>query len=516
MATRSNKKLGLNLVVGLLWLSVMLGLAPVPGQAQGETSWSKPVNLSAQTKNAWFPDITVDGQGKAHVVFLGSDFESEKGSPSWEKYDKDYYQMIGANGVPGPGGPFNIAASPFGWVARTSVVADNSRNTLHMLFRARNSLYYQRAPLDKASQAQSWSEPRNLDDNGSTYYSDIAVDHKGSLHAVWTEVRGTDITNLHQTVIYRRSDDMGLSWSFPKIIAEPRFASTRVVLKVDSQDGLHLSWDDGYDNQTARFTSTFGGYSRSLDGGKTWSAPLTLGSEREPIAQVVSTPFGKNSVMIAYRVLKEQRVDYVISNDRGGTWNSPATVPGITAKNFIGQHQFDRYYLTADGKGRVHLAAVAQVGEIPKGQVEKEGELGVYYVVWENGSWSKPDLLPQPPGFAEYPRIGLGPDRIFVVWFNRDKIVDEDEKYIWFSSRPYDTGLVPQPITQILPPTPVSTKIVPTAAPTPVAILPPVEDKAVRPWLSDGYLTALASLVPVALVSGLLVFVTLWRVRRKR
>src|SRR5689334_20505922 len=139
-------------------------LAPATTQAQIERQWSDPTNLSTKMSQAWFPDIAVDSQGGAHVLFSGSDFFSEQSSPLWQKFDKVYYQPISAQGEVDKNGPFNVAVSPYGVVTRSSLAVDNFRGLLHMLFRSKGSLYYQYARIDKASSPLAWSEPRNIDD----------------------------------------------------------------------------------------------------------------------------------------------------------------------------------------------------------------------------------------------------------------------------------------------------------------------------------------------------------------
>jgi hypothetical protein len=315
--------------------------------------------------------------------------------------------------------------------------------------------------------------------------------------------------------MYRSSSDQGVTWSFPRQIVEPKYATTKVVLKVDTAGGLHLSWDDGYDNQVAKFNSTWGGYSHSLDGGASWSNPLNIGSEASPVVQTVSTPFGTNGVMLAWRELKDQSIGYIVSQDRGETWSKPGTVPGITARNFSAQHQFDRYYLAADNNGGVHLAAVGQTVKLEKGTPEKEGELGVYHLVWENGKWSTPELVSNGPGYVEYPRIGIGPDRIHLVWFSRNKPLDETAKSVWYSSRSYDTGIKVQPIVQYNPPQPtVSQQQTPAPTPTPPPILPPLDQTTSISWMNEAYSGALLALLPVLALAFLLIM-GMWFLKRR-
>ncbi len=504
----------INLVVGLLL--ALFGSSQSQAQSQVSTQWSEPVNLSSKMAQAWFPDIGVDGQGGVHIIYSGNDLYSEKGGPLWEKYDRIYYQPVSNSGVVGESGPFNVAVSPFGVVTRNSLAVDNKRGLLHIIFRAKGSLFYQYAPVNKASLALAWSEPRNFDDFGSSYYSDIVVDPQGVIHVIWTQVKPDGASKLRQVVMYRQSRDLGVTWSFPKMVGAPRLAATRPVLKLDSQNGLHVSWDDGYDNYVAsELVATYGAYTHSFDDGKTWVEPTWFGDPKEPIAQMVVTPFGSSGVMVAWRVLDKQTVGYAVSNDRGMTWTSPSPVPGLTARVFLAQHFFDRYYLGVDGKGRVHLATVAQLEEVKKGIRERPNDLAVFHSVWDKGEWSNPELVAQLTGYPEYPRLSIGPDRLHLVWFVRDKPIDDESKQLWYSSRPYDSGITAQPVGLYSPPKPtaVAVRNAATALPTSMVILPPVEGTPSRQWLEEGYSAVIFALLPIVGVGVLLATFVVWRMR---
>jgi hypothetical protein len=507
--------------IGLLFNSLLFSLlllsAALPLVAQGQVapSWNAPVNFSAKMPQAWFPDIAVDGQGAAHIIFSGSDFFTDKDTTLWQKYDKVYYQPVSSSGEMPAGGPFNIAVSPYGVVTRSSVTVDNQHGLVHMIYRSNGSLYYQYARLDKATSPVAWSTPRNIDDFGSSYYSDIAVDQHGVVHVVWTQVQSDSKGQFRQVVMYRQSSDLGVKWSYPTMVASPRLAATKPVLKIDQQGGLHVSWDDGYDNYVANEKeATYGGYSHSFDNGETWSDPVWFGDIRDPIVQTVMVPFGANNVMLVWRVIKSQRIDYIISTDRGVTWGKPSTVPGATARSFLAQHFFDRYSLATDGADQVHLAYVGQRDGIKKVDGEDSTDLAVFHIVWSKDEWQPAEMVAQVPGYPEYPRLAVGPDRIHLVWFVRDSELNEGNKQLWYSSRSYATAIKPQAISYYTPPTPTIASITSIAAtPTPLNVLPPVEDSPARAWMEEGYITAILSLVPVLLIGILIVGLVSWRTR---
>lgn len=474
-------------------------------KTEGGPGWSKPVNVSVMMKDAWFPDLTVDSAGKAYLIYLGNDMYSEKDLPYANKYDRVYYQPISPEGVPDSKGPYNVEISPVGLVPRTSITADSKRGLLHTIFRARSYLFYTSAPIDKATNAAAWSEPRNIDDFGNSYYSDIAVDRKGVIHIVWTASNGADAISQRQIIYYRNSSDLGQTWSFPKQIGEPKFAATRPVLQIDAQDGLHISWDDGYDNLTGYHKAALGGYTRSLDGGNSWTPQMLFGSEAEPIGQVVVSAYGDKEVVLAWRILNKQEIGYMFSENRGESWSAPAIIAGAKAKGFGAQHHFDRYQMAADSNGRVHLVYIGE---------KDANTLGTFMTTFSQGQWSAPEVIGYGEGSYEYPRIALGPDRIHIVWFTRDKYTDETTKGIWYSSKAYDTGNKAQPVSAYVPPAPTPTpaiKAVPTA--TPLAIKPPLQDQPDREWLGESYKTTALALVPLLAIGLVMTGLVVWQVR---
>lgn len=504
--------------------AVLLGLVvglPAQNEVKGQVNsgWSQPVNLSSKMAQAWFPDITIDSSGEAHIVFSGSDLYSDKGTSIWERYDRLYYQPVAKDGNISDKGPFNVAVSPFGVVMRNSVAIDSKRGLIYILYRSKGSLFFQYAPIEKAGLPLAWSNPRNIDDFSSSYYSDIAVDQRGTIHIIWSQAQPDSAGKLRQVIMYRQSSDIGTVWSFPKIIGMPRMAATRPVIKIDQANGLHVSWDDGYDNYVPNETvATFGAYTRSLDNGRTWSGPVWFGIQSEPIAQMVVTPFETNGVMLTWRVLQKQRIEYTVSNDRGATWSEPKAVPGLSARGFSSQHFFDRYYLAADSRNRVHLAAVAQVKPIPMADKEGPFDLAIFHHVWQAGEWGKAEQVAQLEGYPEYPRLAIGPDRLHLVWFVRDSSTTEGNKQLWYASRPYDSGFSAQPVKIYTPPTPTpeASRQDTKATPTAMAILPPVESSPPRIWIEEGYGTTVLALVPVVVGGLVIAGLLLWKTRRSR
>lgn len=166
------------------WLKLLLvGLlltASRPALAQDEDEWSTPVMISTNTPSSWFSDVVVDSQGQPHVIW-------NSGRPS-EQGQRDllmYSTLVGQDWLE----PNDIALTAYGgYTVRPAVAIDNA-STLHATFRGETIIYYTQSPASEAWNANSWTPRKRISGAGAglAYYSDVAVDAKGTIHVVWNE-----------------------------------------------------------------------------------------------------------------------------------------------------------------------------------------------------------------------------------------------------------------------------------------------------------------------------------------
>ena len=158
----------------------------------------------------------------------------------------------------------------------TSVILDD-KGILHA-FSSTDCLYYSKAYQDQAMSAQGWSNVGCLDETGITFPSaEKAPD--GIFYVVYST-----LGNHSYRLI--KSADSGSTWSSYKTILEEEDFLLDPMIAIDHQGRLHLVWSVGQAPDAYPPLGVF--YSRSDDGGSSWTPPFQLGGmdEGEPAIAV--------------------------------------------------------------------------------------------------------------------------------------------------------------------------------------------------------------------------------------
>jgi hypothetical protein len=178
--------------------------------------------------------------------------------------------------------------------------------------------------------------------------------------------------------------------------------------------------------------------------------------------------------------------------------------------------------MATDGAGNLHLVLVGRLEE-------KTKALHVLHLVWNGAAWSTPESIKSYEDFVpEWPRLAIGKgNRLYVVWFTRTKQTafaseSADARYnIWYAHKQIDAPTInptvlPTPtVVATVPPTQAVGAGVATATPfpTPRPALSPSERRIGIYKESDYLLLAGLSLLPAAVLVGVIVAV---RARRRQ
>lgn len=175
----------------------------------------------------------------------------------------------------------------------------------------------------------------------------------------------------NQGVYYTRSIDGGRTWSDGVTIAVPHredAAPDYAQIAIDSKGGIHVVWTEFQSPKSAPVLGSF--YSHSFDEGMTWSPAVRMAFGTYPQA-TIKRDIGDGLHIIWNGVIGLGGRYYTRSTDRGMTWSIP--IP-VIAKGIGGVSGYPD--LVADAAGTLHMAS--SIGE------------QVVYARSQLGVWSLP------------------------------------------------------------------------------------------------------------------------------
>ncbi|MBN1979699.1 MAG: hypothetical protein JW918_20070 [Anaerolineae bacterium] len=464
--------------------------------------WSDPVNLSNTETKSWIPAIAADDFGNVHVLW-GEWLDDDN---DWG--DAIYYTMWDGETWSVPN---DVLISPAGAVSDLPAIAADSQGRLHVVWEAQPGIYYSQAWIqDSPWLATAWSPPKaiSLVGRGRAY---IAVDDEDNVHVVWidpppdTRILDGELCPDCWDVYYTRSSDGGQSWSAPINLSDSVYRPAYPFLAIDGQGVIHAAWDE----HNAADQAITGGYSRSLDGGATWSQPWDVGRDVAP-ENLVSLHVGlgaEGQVYLTWRLWQAAGTFLRRSTNGGETWSPIVRLPQLDYGGY-------GYLETAsDSAGRLYLAASAGPYE------NKE----VYVGQWGANDWMWLLDVSDTPVHSSRPRLVVSEGNVVhLVWFEHTEgqatIHEEGNMEIWYSRLETDAPHLPARALPARPPvtaTPAPDAYpTPTPVPTQASLAPPLrldDSPALSPNPGTAIWTGMAA---AAVVVGLVTAVRLWLGRR--
>ena len=213
-----------------------------------EGKWSRPAFLH---RDSWAAFLWVTATSSGSLVAAWS-------APNGELLTSEL--MAGSPGLTGGWGPARPLARGRG---NLQMIEDG--RSLHVVYPFRGTILL-RTSRDGGKQWSSGTTIREQNQESNPDYAAIGVDSRTSLHVLWTEFalpKGWP----PRGILYRRSGDLGKSWSQPFRLVGPGF--DQAGLSVGPDDTLHVAYN-GMAGTGGRYHIT------STDGGLNWSAPAQI------------------------------------------------------------------------------------------------------------------------------------------------------------------------------------------------------------------------------------------------
>jgi hypothetical protein len=354
----SKQRIGMTLLA--IFLLTIFRIAPA--QAQGQGAWSEPYRLSSNEGVASEGYLVADQYGYVHCFWTETLPENQGVIIKYARFDGTTWTK-----------PNDIAVRPEE-IKNISPVVDQ-QGTLHIVWSEglfQNRAYYSYAPANNTLSAQNWAKPLLINVPARPVY--LRVDSQGVLHILYIN------QTTESGVYYIRSKDRGITWSEP-VWLDPDIPSGYIPdslnFELDENDGLHAVWFNGALDRTLR--PDWVRYVHSLDGGKTWSAPMMIDQVSEENDHLLNSASPKmivqgKTVHVIWAAGDFPYRYHRFSSDAGRTWSAPVRIFG----DLHGQ-AFDG--LAVDRAGRVHFF----------GQIRYP--IGIYHAYWEQNQWSQPSLI---------------------------------------------------------------------------------------------------------------------------
>lgn len=561
--------------VWLIGLIALLSLLAAPPQTAAQTQgWLPPIEISQpplpegaspapderRYGSSWFADMAIGPDGSAMISWYSGIALGGEAANSLDL-------LMLRTQRDGRWAPINeiIAPAVGGFTVRNSIAIGRD-GKLHAIYRGGTNLFYVAAPWEEAWSARAWSQPQILT-FGSAYYNALVSDNDGNLHAFWSEavvdepLKPNKICPNCSDLFYRRSLDGGRIWQPAVNLSLSAEGENRPMVRVDSQNRIHLVYDEGVDWYAGAGNPKAGVYRRSDDNGATWSDPIrftlppaavadieraqaaeqaqrpgptptpapTPGPDQprgyiDGIQQTALAVDSAGNPAVVFRGTANNLVYFQRSLDGGDTWEPPVRIPNLLARS-LNDNNLDVYAPAYDGADTFHLLVVGFDARTFNPNEPTNPRL--HYLRFDGTSWSGPTPVIDNDLYPEYPKIQVyNGNQLRAVWFTRsreDLFQSEKARYrVWYSELEVAApALTPLPFfTPIPTAAPSATAAPPTATPLPTPLpgtalaAPPLDQNP--SWEGRALSTILVALVPAIGIIGAVALIRLLIARRNR
>jgi len=439
------------------------------------SNWKAPEVIASGKDRTPAPVLLGDKDGRLHVFWYQAN-ENQAGSAIYYARLADEKWMD----------PTPVYSSPDQVIDRLSAGLD-AQGLILIVWHEKNldHLKVSFTDSEKAINQNEWSKPQLLPSmRGSALSPEILVDEAGKLKIIFAIP-----VNEDRGIYLIESSDQGKTWSSPFKIFDGVKAGWEMVDRpqiAQTPDGtLHVTWErcslPGSVNPLLQY------YSRSGDGGVTWTEP----------SEVSSGPVAWSRIIVSdrqtiHRIWQEEAnwsaLKHQISRDDGLTWE-PATSLTLSGK-IMGTPG-----LAVDSAGQIHMVQFLKLDS---------GSSSVEYWIWNGESWSNEERFSLENATTQVVTeavLAIAPPGMLNVIYSGTIEASDNGPLSFrmsFASRAIPKEIFSQDPQQ---PRPVSTQL-PTETPLPVLVVSPVPSLTPSPVISHTPQGASDSPLPFIAAAG--------------
>ncbi len=235
----------------------------------------------------------------------------------------------------------------------------------------------------------------------------IAIDQRDVIHVAWYGQDAQNAGENQRQIKYSRSTDGGATWSPWINVGEVQGYGNQKLWQEHptlavSGTNVYIAWQ-GLDAENPRSSQVR--LAHSTDSGATWDPWRTVKPTtrgNRSRPSIIAAPGGKRLYILAYGgVGAPQQIVWTSSDDGGMTWSEWQPVAPNSG---------DQRHVSAaiDSTGRVH--AVWR-------QSDEQHNATVVYAVLDNGQWSQPKAIQPDTTYQFFPSVAVsGDDSVWVTW----------------------------------------------------------------------------------------------------
>lgn len=469
----------------LLGSGLFLALIPQPMAAQGGV-WSQPIELYKAEGEIGRPLLLGDAGGRLHLLW--NEYPGNDDDPTQRPV---IYYMAQEGGAWSK--PMDVLTQEKNRMDKLRGLVD-PYGRLHVVYGVGEPLSYSHTLGVDPKSAQNWTRPMAMSESQQVA-GNIALDAANNLHIVYSVV---GLPVQHQV-----SPDWGAHWSSRQGLSPypPANQTTdEPLLAFDAKGNWHLIWTQV--PLPAGYPPLGSFYSRSVDGGQTWSEPIQIAPLDHMVVALL--PGSDDQLYVLYIGRAEVGGRYLRwSTDSGSSWSDPVQISAPNEGGGLSDGD-----LALDSAGILHAIFGLESDHV------------VAYSRWDGRGWSRwiniASSIVSPDVPINWQRMSLEITRgnhLHAVWKN------PEANSLWYveglSEAPEEPAASFLALPTLALPTPTLSEHVSAAMPTPAPTRPRLNPSDTRLFASSASPAAalLTSVLSSAVVVGI---VLLWRLATKR